>query len=82
MSNYQDWIAGEPFAPGWYIAAVRSNEPFEYYYVLQLWFNPESSHKWFTGGGYVSAHSEPYHLTQNVKFYMTMPTGPENVEHQ
>ena len=65
---------GIPEKAGWYLVAVRTNDISEYYYVLQLWFNPMSVQKWWTGGGYVSDKSEPYRFSGQVRAYSELPS--------
>lgn len=65
---------GIPTKAGWYLAAVRSNDVEECYYVLQLWFNPMAQHKWWVGGGYVSNQAEKYSLADQVRAYSELPS--------
>lgn len=67
---------GIPTEAGWFLAAVRSNDVEECYYVIQLWFNPMSHRKWWVGGGYVSNKAEEYWLADQVRAYSKLPSFP------
>lgn len=69
-----NWIIGEPEVAGWYLAVVKTNDEQGSYLVLQLWFNPQSTEKWWSGGGYVSSKAEPYSMRDHIMAYAEMPT--------
>ena len=71
------WIMGEPTKAGWYICAVRTNDPTEQYYVLQLWFNPDATPKYWTGGGYVSDTAQKYWGQDRIRAYQNLPLPPD-----
>lgn len=68
-----EWILGEPSQAGWYLVAVRTNDVAELYWVLQLWFNPNTHPKWWAGGGYMSNKGEPYHFQEGVTAHSEIP---------
>lgn len=69
----QGFIMGLPKKAGWYLAVARSHDEHEAYSVLQLWYNPMATPKWWAGGGYVSNHAEAYRWENGIRAYKSVP---------
>lgn len=69
-----EWEEGEPKEAGYYIAAIRTKDKEEHYYVKELWFNPESIDKWYDTMFFGSTRAVPVKL--KVRYYMKMPHSP------